>query len=84
MTTTVVISSPTPNDQKVGVVVESGESSTPMIVLDDGESTVAYVHDGARLVITEVARDAATDQPVEAAPPDDSADTATSPPDETA
>ena len=65
MTTTVIISSPRPNHQKVGVQVEyldafgrvSGNAG-PQIVLDDGESTIVYVHYAARVVVAEVPREA--------------------------
>lgn len=64
MTTTVVISSPEPNHQKVGVQVvypaalgHPAHSAGRQIVLDDGESTVVYVHGGAEVVVTEIPRD---------------------------
>jgi hypothetical protein len=59
MTTTVVISSPRPNHQRVRVAIGALDADRNFIpgghdyVLGEGESTVVYVHDGAAFVITE-------------------------------
>lgn len=65
MTTTVIITSPKPNHHRVGVVfeyVDKGGLITGRqaeLVLDDGQSHVAHVYDGMRLVITEIKKEPA-------------------------
>jgi hypothetical protein len=63
MTTTVIISSPTPNHQNVGVYYQflgadgrPAEEERLVATLGDGQSTVVHVHSSARLVITEIAK----------------------------
>jgi hypothetical protein len=63
MTTTVIITSPTPNHNNIGVAIQfldaAGEPSSDthfVATLTDGQSTVVHVHSTARLVITEIAK----------------------------